>query len=84
MSTEKERARLTERRDIISRDIEELAEQVSTGEIDESTAADLRAHYVQDLVEVEARLAEPPRTRRKRPTRRRLTSFNRGGHRRRC
>jgi tetratricopeptide (TPR) repeat protein len=61
MSTEKERARLTERRDIISRDIEELAEQVSTGEIDESTAADLRAHYVQDLVEVEARLAELPK-----------------------
>jgi tetratricopeptide (TPR) repeat protein len=60
MSTQEERARLTERRDIISRDIEELAEQVSTGEIDESTATDLRTRYVQDLAEVEARLAELP------------------------
>jgi len=61
MSTQEERARLTERRDIISRDIEELAEQVSAGEIDESTAADLRARYVQDLAEVQARLAELPK-----------------------
>ena len=63
MSTQEERARLTERRDIISRDIEELAEQVETGEIDESTAAELRTGYVQDLADVEARLAELPRER---------------------
>jgi len=61
MSTQEERARLTERRDIISRDIEELAAQVEAGEIDESTALDLRTRYVQDLADVEARLAEIPR-----------------------
>ncbi len=68
MSTQEERARLTERRDIISRDIQELAEQVETGEIDESTAADLRAHYLQDLAEVEARLIELPKEQRPKET----------------
>jgi cytochrome c-type biogenesis protein CcmH/NrfG len=56
-----ERARLTERRDIIRRDIEELAEQVEAGEIGESTADDLRARYDQDLAEVEAQLAKLPK-----------------------
>jgi cytochrome c-type biogenesis protein CcmH/NrfG len=61
MSVNEERARLTERRDIVARDIEELAEQVEAGEIDEATAADLQARYTQDLADVEARLAELPK-----------------------
>ncbi|NIA24957.1 MAG: tetratricopeptide repeat protein [Gammaproteobacteria bacterium] len=54
------RARLTERRDLIARDIQELADQVDAGEIDEATAQDLRARYEQDLAEAEAQLNELP------------------------
>ncbi|NOY56885.1 MAG: tetratricopeptide repeat protein [Actinobacteria bacterium] len=54
------RARLTERRDLIARDIQELAEQVDAGEIDEATAQDLRARYEQDLAEAQAQLDELP------------------------
>jgi tetratricopeptide (TPR) repeat protein len=61
MSTQEQRARLTERRDLISRDIQELSVQVDAGEIDASTAAELRGRYVKDLAEVEAQLAELPR-----------------------
>jgi tetratricopeptide (TPR) repeat protein len=61
MSTQEERARLTERRDLITNDIEELAAQVDAGEIDADTAADLRSRYIQDLAEVEAQIAELPK-----------------------
>lgn len=61
MSTNEQRARLTERRDLISRDIQELAMQVDAGEIDESTAEELRARYDKDLADVEAQLAELPK-----------------------
>jgi len=54
------RARLTERRDLIARDIQELADQVDAGEIDEATAQELRARYEQDLAEAEAQLNELP------------------------
>ncbi len=54
------RARLTERRDLIARDIEELADQVDSGEIDEETATRLRAAYEEDLAEAEAHLQELP------------------------
>jgi cytochrome c-type biogenesis protein CcmH/NrfG len=61
MSANEQRARLTERRDLISRDIQELAMQVDAGEIDESTAEELRARYDKDLAEVEAQLVELPK-----------------------
>lgn len=66
MSVDEERARLTERRDIIARDIEELAEQVELGEIDETTADNLRARYTGDLADVEAQLAELPKAKQPR------------------
>ncbi len=59
-STGNLRARLTERRDLIARDIQELADQVDVGEIDEATAQELRARYEQDLAEAEAQLNELP------------------------
>lgn len=55
------RARLTERRDLIARDIEELSVQVDAGEIDEETAERLRFRYEQDLAEAEARLKDLPK-----------------------
>lgn len=54
------RARLEERRDLIARDIEELADQVDAGEIDETTAHRLRAGYEEDLAEAEAKLQDLP------------------------
>ena len=58
MSTERDR--LTERRDLVQRDIEELAEQIEEGEVDESTGTQLMKGYKQELGAVEAALAELP------------------------
>jgi tetratricopeptide (TPR) repeat protein len=53
-------AALEERRRIALRDLEELAEQVENGELDEETAARLRAGYEAELAAVdEAAVGEP-------------------------
>ncbi len=61
MLTVTDRKRLEDRRDIAVRDLAELAEQVESGEIDDDTAAGLRANYQAELDDVAARLdALPP------------------------
>jgi tetratricopeptide (TPR) repeat protein len=55
-----DRASLEERREIALRDLEELAEQVEAGEIDEETAASLRTSYQAELDDVAARLDAMP------------------------
>lgn len=55
-----ERDRLTDRRDLVQRDIEELAEQIADGEVDEATGDRLMAGYKQELAAAEAALAELP------------------------
>ena len=52
-------ALLAERRDHAMRDLVELADQVETGEIDDATAARLRARYRAELEAVDAALAAP-------------------------
>lgn len=51
---------LEERRRIVLRDLEELAEQVADGEIDEATASRLEAGYRAELAEVERALKARP------------------------
>lgn len=51
-------ARLEDQRDQVERDLLELDEQVAAGEIDEQTAAKLRATYVAEGEEVASALAE--------------------------
>lgn len=56
---------LEERRRIVLRDLEELAQQVTDGEIGAATAAGLESGYRAELAEVERALAAlPPRSRR--------------------
>jgi tetratricopeptide (TPR) repeat protein len=55
-----DRDRLEERRELALRDLEELAEQVEAGEIDEETASSLRAGYQAELDDVTARLDAMP------------------------
>jgi tetratricopeptide (TPR) repeat protein len=51
---------LEERRRIVLRDLEELAQQVADGEIDEATASRLEAGYRAELAEVERALKARP------------------------
>lgn len=55
-----ERRRLRERRDLVARDLEELAAQQEMGEVGEDTAARLAASYRSELESLEAALAELP------------------------
>lgn len=55
-----ERERLAERRDLVVRDMDELSEQVENGEIDEETAAELRAAYQEELSAVDSALEALP------------------------
>ena len=55
-----ERDRLRERHELAVRDLEELQEQVEAGEIDDATAANLRAGYERELSQVEALLGDLP------------------------
>lgn len=55
-----DRSDLVERRDLVRRDISELAEQVAAGEIDEATAERLRAGYETELADIEQRLGALP------------------------
>ncbi len=55
-----ERTRVTERRDMVRRDLEELADQVENGEVDEETADRLRAAYQAELEQLEDTLAGLP------------------------
>lgn len=56
-----EEGRLLERRVVVARDIEELAGQVSDGEIDAETSADLLAIYNQELATLDLALTELPK-----------------------
>ncbi|MBN2112590.1 MAG: hypothetical protein JW785_00525 [Acidimicrobiia bacterium] len=56
-----------ERRRIVQRDLEELAQQVAEGEIDAATAARLEAGYRAELAEVERALEARPRRARPEP-----------------
>ncbi|MBT8197264.1 MAG: tetratricopeptide repeat protein [Acidimicrobiia bacterium] len=62
-----ERKRLVERRDLVTRDLEELAEQQDLGEVDPDTAARLRAAYKTELDSLEASLADFPEEPDERP-----------------
>lgn len=55
-----ERDRLTDRRNLVQQDIEELAEQIADGEVDEATGERLMAGYEQELAAVQTALAELP------------------------
>ena len=55
-----ERRRLRERRDLVARDLEELAAQQEMGEVGEDTAARLAASYRSELESLEAALADLP------------------------
>lgn len=55
-----ERSRLVQRRDVVRRDLEELAQQVADGEIDEATAAELNSSYARELEVLEAALKDLP------------------------
>ena len=46
------------RRDLVRTDLEELAQQVDDGEIDEATAAGLRSGYETELAAAEAEIAK--------------------------
>ena len=62
--------RATGRRDIARTDLEELAQQVDDGELDEETAAELRSGYEAELAAAEAALAElgsPPAVKKPKP-----------------
>lgn len=52
-------AALQERRSHALRDLEELSEQVAIGELDEATAAELRAGYEAELAAVEREATQP-------------------------
>ncbi|MDH3307962.1 MAG: hypothetical protein OEO77_10640 [Acidimicrobiia bacterium] len=52
--------RLVERRDVVARDIEELAEQVVEGEVDADSAEDLLVAYRQELDSLNAELKDMP------------------------
>ena len=55
-----ERDRLVERRDLVERDLEELAAQVAEGEIDDVTADRLRGTFQAELDALEAALRSQP------------------------
>ena len=55
-----ERDRLVERRDLVSRDLEELDAQVEAGEIDDATAERLRGAYRADLEVLNASIRDMP------------------------
>ncbi len=55
-----ERQRLTDRRDLVQRDIAELMEQIADGEVDEATGRELLEGYERELAEVTAALADLP------------------------
>ena len=63
MSTDREH--LAERRDLIRRDLDELAAQVEEAEIETATADQLRANYQAELELLEASLRELPEGRHK-------------------
>jgi len=58
---------LEERRRIVLRDLDELAQQVADGEIDAATAIGLESGYRAELTEVERALAALPETPRREP-----------------
>lgn len=53
-----ERQRFGERRELVARDLDELAEQVGSGEVEPETAAELERSYRAELAELDARLEE--------------------------
>ena len=55
-----ERDRLLDRRDVVARDIEELAQQVTDGEIDEATASQMMEAYRIELEALDQQLAATP------------------------
>jgi tetratricopeptide (TPR) repeat protein len=55
-----ERRRLSERRDLVARDLAELAVQVEIGEVDGATADRLRSAYRSELESLETSLADLP------------------------
>lgn len=62
--------RALSRRDLANRDLEELAQQVEDGEIDDETAADLRSGYEAELNAAEAALSKagtPPKPKKAKP-----------------
>ena len=62
--------RATGRRDLARTDLEELAQQVEDGELDEETAAELRSGYEAELATAEAALAgigSPPAVKKPKP-----------------
>ena len=65
MSTE--RQRLLDRRDLVQRDIEELAEQIADGEVDEEVGRQLMEGYQADLAEVTTALGKVPEPKPKQP-----------------
>ncbi|MFC2177068.1 tetratricopeptide repeat protein [Actinomycetota bacterium] len=60
-----ERQRLVDRQNLVERDIEELAEQIAEGEVDETTGGQLMAGYEKELASINAALTELPKNERK-------------------
>ncbi len=55
-----ERQRISERREVVARDIEELGQQVSDGEVDEAVAEEMLRAYRSELAALDRELAEMP------------------------
>jgi tetratricopeptide (TPR) repeat protein len=62
-----ERDRLRERRDLVARDLEELAAQVDEGEVDPETASRLEEDYRSELASIDAALSKLPEERKASP-----------------
>lgn len=55
-----ERQRISERREVVARDIEELGQQVSDGEVDEAVAEEMLRAYRSELAALDGELADMP------------------------
>lgn len=55
-----ERQRILERREVVARDIEELGQQVSDGEVDETAAEEMLRAYRSELAALDQQLADLP------------------------